>query len=319
MLENKKIVIIVVLSICILIVTLLVVNKDKEEFSEDKTELQENIDYENENIYKIQKINSITDYYNMKVCIEKFYLYYSRMYGGDKDDALMQENIDYSNIFYSMLSPQYTEKHGISQENVKTKFDEKKDFKIRIDESYYVTNFSQLKIFIAKGILQDNNSKTKEDFEIMVVLDSDNFTFEVYLGDYLNNGDFLVGGKFDFDFEETIQNRTYNIFNNVKISFDEYAKNLFDDAISLMLNDSERAYSLLDEEFKKSNYPTQEQFNQYIANNSQKLYLMSYGDYSTSMNENEMIDYICYDEDSKYCITFYLTATMEYKFKFEEL
>ena len=46
---------------------------------------------------------------------------------------------------------------------------------------------------------------------------------------------------------------------------------------------------------------------------------MSYGDYSTSMNENEMVDYICYDEESKFSITFYLTATMEYKFKFEEL
>lgn len=307
---------IIILILIFLIILLLKANSNSNKKFGDDPEPEEAIEYNNQVKYKLRKIDNITEYYTVKTIINKYYLYYARVFGGDMDDMLLDEKIDYAEVLLSLYSRDYISQNGLTTENLKEKLPEIKDKKVELYETYYIYDLERIKVFFVRGKLVDNETKNTSDFELKVIEDMENQTFEIIPED-IDFESMKVNEETGFDFNINIDNRKYNIFENAKVSYDDYAKDLFERVRNMMLYDRETAYGLLDN--SPSNlFKSYDELNEYVTNNYQKIYLLTYSGYTNSMN-NGNLEYICYDTNTEYRIVFHLKSIMEFTYSIEKI
>ena len=316
---NKKrffMFLIIIVLILIFIIFIFSNNRNKK-FNEDKVIPPEAEEYNDRVKYKLQNIDNVTEYYTLKTIISKFYINYSRIFGGDKDDSLINDNTDYNKVVYSFLSKEYIEKNNISENNLTEIFPEIRNKDIELEQVYYIYDLERIKVYYVKGNLIDTENHSAKEFYMTVTTDIENFTFEVSL-DYIDFNTLELNKETGFNFDINIENKGYNIFENYKVSYDEYAKDLFNKVRYMLLYDRNKAFELLNKN-SDNMFNSFEELNLYVENNYQHVYLMTYSGYTTKINDKDSVDYICYDENSEYRITFYMNSIIDFTYSIQKI
>lgn len=265
---------------------------------------------------KIQLVNSRNDYYAVKQCVEKFYLYYGYIF----DDDTVNENLSdvdgyddgntnvYSkeeciNNVYKMLDKDYIDYKNITLNNLVEKVDNIKSSDVDINEMYVSQKNVNVSIYIVNGRLKENTTDEMSDFELMVKLDAVNKTFTVFLGDYIDEkySDIKIGDEININVESLIEKNEINIYDYKNITDENYIRGLLLKYQNEVLFDEETAYNNLDEEYRKKRFGSLDNFKEYAKNNiirNVKLKLVKY----QINNYDDYTEYVCLDNDGNYYI-----------------
>ncbi len=325
--NNKKNIIIIISVIVIIVLSIVFFTftnfQNKEDLDNTDTDLRDEdielIDNENK---KIQKLNSYVELNTVRNCIHRFYSSY--LYTNN-DNVNEVEN--YQNKVYKMLSKDYIEKNNIQTNEIKSISNNIEDLSVEIYDIYtasqYFNNqeeYGNVKIYFVNGIIRNLNTLEGIEFNLIILLDNVNNTFEVYMSDYkdyyrVNISD--IGKEVDFNIPESIENRGDNTFSIVGTTMDDIAKYRFDIVKTLLTIDVDKAYDLLInqsiEQFSDIN-----EFRTFIENNKKDIYFLAYSSYSLRYDEDKLfID--CYDKKDKFCISIYCDEYSSFKFDITEI
>ena len=166
----------------------------------------------------------------------------------------------------SYLKDNYIEKNKITEENIYEK--------LNIYNNY--DNFEIIDIYELVGVKFTKyyvNIKIdgKDDY-YEIATDLTNSTFYIYpmsAENYNTEKDKKI--EYATDVEETIEKKSYNYFGYANYDKEKLKKIYICDLMDLLLNDIDKAYSLLDENYKKKVFPTKESFKEYINKNKERF------------------------------------------------
>lgn len=321
---NKSLITKILIGLVIVIIVIVIANivltnigKDKED--DTLPEIQE---YMTNTTGKIQKIDNIIDLAQIQSCIQKYYLNYFAMYGENTATDLSEGEYkveDYKNSTYKFLSPKYISKAGITLENINSNLEEIRDPDIEIYNIYFATKYEGTSAYFVNGIVRDSSTYKAKDFNMIVVIDDNNQTYEIYMGDYLENSDFSAleeGQEVNFDLPTSIENRGNNTYGAVKYTYDDLSQDKFDNIRGLLLRDVEKAYELLTDDAKANTFKSVDELKQFINNNRKDIFLLTYGGYVLKNNDGNIIVKM-YDDGNEVSINVHFNGFTNYRFEIE--
>ena len=320
LIKHKKIIILfIILAIILLIALLIILNinnqpENDDQYVRDGT-VSEQIDYINEWKGKINNITDLGDYYILKNIINKYYLDYSTLFSEDISED------DSSTIMFDILAKDYIDKYQITKDNIKEHFPQITENEVYLLEGYVVSNFENKKIYIVKCLIRENQTGNLIENDLIVVCDTLNSSFAIYSDDYvkeLNLGNIEVGTNFAFDLNYEIEKNSNNLYGAGTKDFDDYAEDIFESTRKIILYSTDRAYNMLEEDFKKENFPTYEDFEKFVNENRRNIYIMTYQDYDLKYIDENTTQYIVYDSKDNFYLKFYVDSLIDFKFTIEE-
>ena len=294
--KKLKIIIIalVIITFIIIGITWLLMTSDK---SKEETELQLSQDiYANmfsspasiANGQKPQIIQNENMYFNVKKAMET-YLQYNT-----------EKNAE---AVYNLLDAEYIQNNAINQDNVLTKVNIYNSVDgYTISEAYEIDGIDYIKYY-AKGTL--NN----QELLYNVNIDYINETFSIApMGqeEFTTTLDTTVEGQSGA--EKQITDKGYNKLELSSLQESEIARAYLKDYLDCMKNNPEKAYNLLDSEYRETRFPTLESYKQYINANKDKINTTVITAYQVEDNQTK---YICKDNYENY-YTFNKMSAMKY-------
>lgn len=157
-------------------------------------------------------------------------------------------------------------------------------------------------------------TNTKQTYSLIIVADINN-NYIVLPMEYIEKhfgSNVLEQKEFNLD-SQNIQIRTTQ-FNTLKyeyISPKDMALKYFEDYKSVILSDTQKAYEMLDDEYKKQKFDSYEKFEKYIKSRKENIENIEITYLRNSNYNNGTLVYICMDSMSNYYI-FKAKATMNY-------
>lgn len=271
---------------------------------------------------KIQNVSSISDYELARVCIQKFYTYYSQIYDENiinaSDDIEFNLNY-YKEKLYELFTDEYIQNHEITKENIDTKL-EKNDYDlVEIYNIYYVTNYENVKVFFVKGLVRNSETLESKEYEVTLYIDNITQNFKINLDNILNKdySQLEIGSEVEYVIPDTIRGSNVNRFTYPSITYDEFGKIIFNNIRNLLLYNPEKAYEKLYES-EKTKFKDVNSLIEFIDSNRRDIFLLTYRTYEINY-ENEKFTMYLYDDNAKYIITAYLDTFSDFKFKIEEI
>lgn len=300
--KNIKIYIFITIIIIILIIIsmLYIINKvwDEEEVRENwidsEEELIVNIDIIDR---QIKYVDNRNEYFAVKTCIQKY---------------LQNIIVQNSEVLYNLLDKDFISKNNITVENVLENIDENGKYYdeiiLEIDEMYTIKNENDLAVYFIYGKIAETYEEEFQDFYIMVRLDKTNDTFSILPRKYMQENNYLelkINDEVQANFE-SIEKNTDNEYMYENIDDEEMSKNYFYDYINKMKYETQKAYEMLNEEYKQKRFQTFEKFNEYAQN----MDTIRIDTYSVKKVDN-YTQYVCKDVYGREYI-FIETAIMQY-------
>ena len=184
--------------------------------------------------------------------------------GGLSNQVLESEIKAYKNKVYNYLASEYKEKNNITIDNIQEKLGNYNNVQVIINNVYYVDSNENVRIYFIYGNVIEKETREKEEFAIMLSLDSKNSAFEIYPSGYDYNIE--LGKELKIDIEE-IKNIVYNSYKFNLTNDETFAKELFKDYQNRLMYDLDSAYEHLDEEYKTKKFENVQEFKEYINNN----------------------------------------------------
>ena len=177
---------------------------------------------------------------------------------------------------------------------------------------YVCEQSENINIYIAEGILKEENTDNIMQFQIIINLNIPNRTFSIIPQEYVekNNKDIEIGKGIDINVPESIPENDNNTFRYKKTSEETYVQDLFAKLKDEIKYYPELAYNNLDEEYRNKKFESLEDFKKYINNNEEKYSKMQVKEYQKTI-EDDYTQYICVDQDGNYYI-FRETSLMQY-------
>lgn len=312
MYRNRKIILGIMLLIVIIAIVIIVnIINDRNDYSNSysDTELREaDVELINSKNNKLQKIEGYATLNLVRTCVQKFYLYYNGISDPNNTDDFYKE------ATYNLLSPDYINKLGITQENITSNVEYIENFKIELYEVYSLSKYEEnpedfelVTTYFIKGVIRNTETYDGIDFNMILTLDNTTSSFEVYLGDYLAGVDFSSlkeGKEINFDIPQTVENRNYNKFSPSSTTIEDVAEYRFDNVKTILLYDIDRAYEYLNDQVKSNEFKTIDEFKSFIDSNKNNLYFMLFSTYEIRYEDGVMI-LDCYDQTDTYCISLY--------------
>ena len=261
---------------------------------------------------KLKKVSIRNNYYAVKTCVNKFYLYYSSIYDVSGDYYIVDEEAEASmqkekkqsiEAVYNMLDDEYKSYKGITLDNLTTKLPEIKEMSVIINDMYVSEKTNNIGIYFVYGNLIDSTNSQTYDFSMIVKIDMLNETFKVFLEDYVDDKypNINVGEDVKIEYKEEIEDNQYNIFSYESITDSVYIQDIFTNLRKNMLYNKKIVYENLDEEYRTKRFPTFEKFEQYTKNNIRDITIMKLSKYRKDKN-GDSVQYVCLDSHNKYYI-----------------
>ena len=314
--NNKILIIVITLVLAILLVILILYfiiddNKNNlpDEISsaeiESNTELNGNIDS------TLKRVDNRNNYYIVRNCIFKYFSYNSI-------DSVENNSKEYtSEYLYSLLDAEYINFKNITKDNILDIVDPVKYSDIIINDMYVSQRSYDISVYFVYGELK--NESDIIPFSIMVKIDRDNSTFKLLLDDYVSEKYQYIneGEGIDIEQIDSINNDTYNVYDYKNISDETYMRDIFNQIRYYIINDNERLYSILEQNYK-SNYSDYQKFYDYITSIYMNLITMSYGSYDKE-NNNGKSNYMLFDNNEKFLINVYEEDPFYYTVSIEKL
>jgi len=280
---------------------------------EDDYKFPEQIERENLTKGKLQKIDNITDYYILKNCVEKFMLSYFELYQEGTEKSIAANNL------YNLLDESYIKQKNIEVDNVSEKIKEIKESEVRINTIFYMTEYEGMYAYFVNLNLRDIKTSEIYNCDIIIVIDKVNFTFSALLDDYVKMyyEEFNIEKEVEFPFVKEIKKNENNQFRPLPTSYNDYAADMFEQIRYDMIYNTERAYKLLEENFRKEKFPEISDFKKYVDENYKEIWTLKYGSHTFTIKEN-YLEYICKDKGNTIKFIINEESIMEYKYSFEK-
>ena len=155
----------------------------------------------------------------------------------------------------------------------------------------------------------------------MIKYDEFNNTVALYPDEYVKNmelGELKAGSEVNISFDYSIENNNFNSVIKTEFTTDDYAEDIFESTRKIILYSTDRAYNMLEEDFKKENFPTYEDFEKFVNENRRNIYIMTYQDYYLKYIDENTTQYIVYDSKDNFYLKFYVDSLIDFKFTIEE-
>lgn len=248
----------------------------------------------------LKRVDNKTDFYAVKSCIDKYYLY------------LTNQNAK-TEIIYNMLDKEYIIAKQITKDNMMSnlpKFDENQE--VTITDMYVNDKTNEISIYIADGILRGRNTLNTSKFKIIVKLDKLNRTFGILPQDYVQEkyGKAELNTSLQIEVPKEIEKNNDNLYDLRNITEESYVQDLFNRYKNELRYSEELAYQELDEEYSKIKFGSFTKFQEYIKNNYKEIVIGKLDKYQKTF-ENGYTRYVFIDTKGRNYI-FKETAPMKY-------
>lgn len=270
----------IVILIILLIAFAILNKKSKDEISNTEP----NTDYYNE--YQQQRategvtaddavaslVNNANNYYTVKAIIDKFNTYISYLNSSASDlglivseqeekTALEEYKQDGLKCINDVLANNYKTKYNVNNEYIYNNLKSFSGISYEIDSMYVVEDSTYINTYFIYGNYANTN------FNFIVILDKYNYTFEIYLNNYLKDAGYSsenVSTMKTLHIEKVEKNEN-NTFQFKNINQQELANTYYKDFYSIMKNTPELAYNKLDSNYKSNKFKTVEDFKKYAT------------------------------------------------------
>lgn len=313
----KKLKIFIMLTIVIIIIAIVIfvilLNKNINSYiPEEVGGNTGNTEYEDFG-YKIREVTSISDYYVVQTCVNKFYNYYMQSFQNNSDEEVLKSSIE---TFYNMLDTEYINEKEITKENILNKIEKIDESDIYITETLVAlqNENNNMYVYFVKGFLNNLSTSESKDFYLIVEIDSLNRTFEIVLEDYIKEKGWdkvKIGDTIQIVTQKEIENRKNNQYRYNTINETTYVSDLFDNYRKIMLNNPSKAYELLQKEYKEKKFPLEDDFEEYVKNNYKNIYISTANEYKKEESDG-ITEYVIIDKNNNYYI-FQEKGIMNYK------
>lgn len=278
----KKLKIIMIISIIIIIAilgTILFLNFRKENIPEI-VEIEEEIAHAGEEEDNSDMVKDATKFFTVASCVsqyldminEKSSIYYG-----------YNENNEYTRI----MDPQENIQEILTNPDKKVELLGEKVKFIPL-QMRMIANENTEK-YLVYGMIQNLDNEYKGDIYTYVTLCPENATFSI---DPIEEKPEDIK-KINFNNEEgIIEEKASNLYEEVEVDNEYLCKQYFDIYKSLSLAKPEKAYELLEEEYKKQRFGNLETYQKYISDNREELEGLRLTQYLVNDNE-EYMQYVC--------------------------
>lgn len=218
-------------------------------------------------------------------------------------EALQEEGIQ---SIKGVLDKQYIEDISINEDEIKLAQNKYKQNGTYDKEILYNLNIEKMLVYNMNkniNIILVNANLNNEELKLLIKLDSSNKTYSIFLEDYIEK----------YKYSENINKENIKINKDVLVA-NEYNKYMEVDASETyiisqyfseyrmkMINDSQKAYELLDTEYKQEKFGSYENFINYVKNNMKNISYASIEKYQIN-KYSDIKEYICIDQNGKYYI-----------------
>lgn len=252
----------------------------------------------------VSDVANINEAYNVKVCFNKFYLYYKE---NKKNDNA------YMDMLYELIDSDYLKYYNISKEELKDNLKEITSDEVQIDKIYKIQQKNNLSLYMVEATELYKNSEVSNKFNALIKLDNKNNKFSVFLENYIIDNSYnelKIGDKLKIKLND-IELNDNNSFNS-NYDTDNNINNIFDEYIRNCTFYERRAYDLLSDECKEIKYTDYETFDSYITSNFKDIVTMKLIAYEC-IPKDGYIEYRCTSNKGKsfvFKVTSYITYTV---------
>lgn len=275
-------------------------------------------------------VNTIEDFSNFETIRNCIYTYYqsyvytnSANVNPDEDGNSTQY---YKDRLYGLLAKEYIEKNSITKDSIVcnktiTNFD------VDILELYQVSKYNEsvedygmTTLYIVEGVFRNTADKSFEKFNMALLVDNINMTYEIYPSDYVDIAKYTTlkeGDKIEFTIPTSVEKNEYNKFSIYSTSLDDYARYNFRVIRNLLLYNTDIAFEHLTEDGKAS-YASVGDLTNFVNENRSSLATMNYS--SNAMNVKDgVLSLDCYDSNYKYKVSMTFNGYSTFKYSIEKV
>ena len=297
--NSKKIIILLAILLLIMIIiicSILTLLKSEEE---DNNIIYEDIETDgsegDEFTDDIQKVEDANIFYSISFCIEK---YYDNLYNEDLDNETLNEK---KQNLYNTLSKKYIEENSINIDNILDKVEQIENQVVFTATKVETITAMDYQVYRVQGIIENlsNENTPLEDRFFIVSIDSNNATYDIEPLDK-EEIDNLDKVQITTDIEP-IEKNDDNSFTIINTGYNELLVKYIKYYQKLVNNDVERAYNLLDEEYKEKRFGSIDKFIEYIKLKQNTLQDITIQKYSTN-TKDDYEEYIIVDTNNNYYI-----------------
>ena len=261
-------------------------------------------------------VDDYTTYYTVKEAINN-YVTYIKEINGDQyiereklnmtDDEISKTLQDEGIVaIKNILDKQYIEDMSIDDNTIKSEqnkykkignYNKNVTYDLNIEETRQMHINENITLVLVEAKLNDI------DFNMLMKLDKLNNTYSIFLDDYIKKYDYNKEmGKEDVNIKgELIEANDYNSHIKVDVSETNIVSQYFSEYRMKMLENTEKAYELLDTDYKDKKFGTYENFKKYVESNKDKIMYASISKYQVLENDRGK-EYVCIDNHGKYYI-----------------
>lgn len=264
---------------------------NKEKYLQEQLEIEKATEEHISKYYEetvLEEVTNRTTFYKLKSCTEKYFTTVVELWKNDSKEATKN--------LLNLLAKDYIEENKLTTNNIKKNFTYFEQEKVIISEAYQYNIKNGISMYLIKGNNICNDGTKKTVFNIIIVTDDNQETFEVYPEDYLKKHGFdkmQIGKKVEqFDDIEKIEKNNSNILQRLIITNEKIAQDYFDLYCFNMKYDIEEAYSRLDKEYAKIRFSTIQEFKEYVKAKTELSNTGKFRNYSEFENMEEYIAYL---------------------------
>lgn len=278
----------------------------------------------------LELVNIRSNYYTVRNIVEQYYYSLCNLNKTSKDVLVFEYDEEVENLenditkeientkkrIYSFFDEDYITKTGLSTDNLQKKLGNFNNLYVLIEEMYVRDITENLKVYFVFGNITEKLTMKSGKFQLMIAMDSDNNTYNIYTSDYIEKYNLYELSK-EKDFNEkvfkitNIEDRKYNTYEYKIVDDEEYAKDLLKSYVqAIKYENIDYLYGKLDEKYKAEKFKEKSDYENYINANKSNITTATLKYYKDNKYENYR-QYICVDQNENYYI-FNETSTMNY-------
>lgn len=297
-------IIIFIISIIVVLILILFGIKFRENIK-NKENVEEEYVPENE----ITKVYNNEEFYNIKLIFQDIqeyinYLDYSHFESKyeftdseSTTNGLKEKGIE---SIKGIIDENYMKEYNVTDDIIYNNFVKFSNKKIRINNIYVCEQNLRIKTYFVYA----SDIETNNELKLVINTDDSNCTFNIMLEDYFNKNNIseenIEEKKININIEE-IEENNYNKYEYYTISDKDYTLNIYQDYMDIIKYNPEKAYEILDNEYKQKRFYNLDKFNEFIEQND-----FSNGEYEITKyklnKKDNYTEYICIDQYGNYYI-----------------
>lgn len=206
----------------------------------------------------------------------------------------------------NVLDQQYISDMGITDEMIIEKQNQymvNGDYKEEVNYDLNISNINTVSLDNNIILALVNATLNEKDFNMLVKLDFSNNAYSLFLQDFIEKygyNESMTAEQININ-NQSITDNGYNKLMNFTVSDDYVMTEYFSDFRMKMLQNPERAYELLNEEYRNAKFGNYEEFQKYVSDKRQEIESASIQEYTVEEYDG-VKKYVCIDQNNKYYI-----------------